>query len=197
MQTSEIAKRKPSIIYNNMIHLKPHTHTLKVMPWHTSKSSVTRFHLFMHACMHFVKGTTSDTLVQVNDCYCPGDEVAYECTVCGEGATVWSGSLFDCANDEIILRHGKFDNGTTAGECNNGAVTAHSIGVLDTYINNSRCFLSLLNVSMNTDANNKTVMCLHVNGVNEVVVNTLTASFTTGKAKLINFTFRPERLWQL
>ena len=111
--------------------------------------------------------------------------MAYECTVCGEGATVWTGSLFACASNEIVLRHRKFENVTvtTAGECNNGAVTAHSIGTLGRSVKNSRCFLSLLNVSANTPANNKTITCLHVDGINETVIDTLTASFTTGTCK--------------
>ena len=52
----------------------------------------------------------------------------FECTVCGVGATVWTGSLFDCIGGEILLRHRLFES--VSGKCNNGAVIARSIGVL-------------------------------------------------------------------
>ena len=45
--------------------------------------------------------------------------MAYECTVCGKGATVWTGNLFECASNEIILHHRGFESGIS-GECNIG-----------------------------------------------------------------------------
>ena len=114
-------------------------------------------------------------LVQVNSCTLLEQRaIAYECTVCGEGVTLWTGSLFDCASNGIILRHRLFEGGSASGargECNNGAVTAHSIGVLRE--NNTNCYISQLNISMNTDRNNKTVTCIHISGpLNETVVDT-------------------------
>ena len=108
--------------------------------------------------------------------------MAYECTVCGEGATVWTGNLFECASNEIILRHGGFESGIT-GECNRGAVTVAGIGILERDANSSRCFRSLLNISANTPTNNKTITCLHVDGINAAVIDTLSISFTTGACK--------------
>lgn len=106
--------------------------------------------------------------------------IIYECTACGKGATLWNGSLFDCAGDEIILRHSLFGNesGSAIGECNNGAVTAYSTGIEST--NNSSCYSSQLNISMNSDINNKTVTCVHVDGTKETHINTSTVSFETG-----------------
>ena len=120
----------------------------------------------------------------ITDCICPGHDIllTYECTVCGEGVTVWTGSLFDCTSNDIILRHRLLENGSasgTRGECNNGAVTAHNIGVLRE--NNTNCYISQLNISMmNTDISNKTVTCLHAFGPNETVVDTTTIHSING-----------------
>jgi hypothetical protein len=98
---------------------------------------------------------------------------------------VWTGNLFECASNEIILRHGSFESGIT-GECNSGAVTASSIGILerDVHVNSSsRCFRSLLYISANTHINNRTIACLHVDDINEAVIDTLSIGFTTGARK--------------
>ena len=104
--------------------------------------------------------------------------MTYECTVCGEGATVWTGSFFDCTGGEIILRHRLFEGTSATGECNNGAVIANSIGVID--INCSRCYSSQIHFSADNDKNNKTIMCLHVDGTTETVVDTASVIITTG-----------------
>ena len=100
----------------------------------------------------------------------------FECTVCGGAATVWTGNLFECPGNTIVLRHQEY--GSAIGECNNGAVIARSIGVLD--INGSRCFSSQLTVTINIEMNNKTVTCLYSNGTTEPVVDALKINITTG-----------------
>ena len=130
-------------------------------------------------------------LVQVNSCALfEQGAIVYECTACGEGGTEWTGSLFDCASNGIILRHGQFEDGSASGargECNNGAVTAltaHSIGVLRE--NNTNCYISQLNISMNTDINNKTVTCIHVYGPGETVVDTKTIGYiSAGRSNVL------------
>ena len=89
---------------------------------------------------------------------------------------MWTGSIFNCTSGEISLRHRLFgydsDSGARGG-CNDGAVTAHSVGVVST--NNTNCYVSQLNVMSTTyftDINDKTVTCLHVSGTNETVVDT-------------------------
>ena len=109
--------------------------------------------------------------------------VTFECSVCDRGATVWTGSLFDCLSksNEITLRHNQFESGSsTSGDCNNGAVVAHSTAVLST--NNTDCYISqlMINISMVTDVNNKTVTCRHVDDTSETVVDTVPLSFITG-----------------
>ena len=126
-------------------------------------------------------------LVLLNDCVCPGEEVTFECTVCGVGlATIWTGSLFNyCANDVIIFRHSLFDHGLAIGACN-GAVVARSIGVSESDVNGSYCYSSQLNVIINSVMNNKTVTCLHVDAISETVIDTLTINITTGACDIMH-----------
>ena len=125
--------------------------------------------------------TTNNQLTQLYDCVCPGEGLLYECTVCGEGATVWTGSAFFCtaAGNEIILRHSEYENASISGECNDGAVAARSIEVTDSQ--NGQCYSSQLDISLNAVKDNKTVECLYVAGINETLVDTHTIRFTTGK----------------
>ncbi len=122
-------------------------------------------HLFMKfsATYYITEGSrTSSNLVQIKGQYgiCPGDIAAYRCTVCGAGATLWSGSIFECTSGEILLRHAEFLNNRSAssigGQCNKGAVVAQSIGVdVDTNSSHSvrECYSSHLNISMNMSMN--------------------------------------------
>ena len=107
--------------------------------------------------------TSSNALVQLNDCVCLGHKVTYECTVCGNGATVWTGSLFDSSCSDIILRHRNFHPGSTSRICNNK--TANATGV--TIINGSWCFTSQLRFVINQDHINNTITCLHEYSVND------------------------------
>ena len=107
------------------------------------------------------------------------EAIAYQCTVCGEGATLWTGSLLNCNSNYLILSHRLFEDGSASGarrECNNGAVTARSVGVLrgNSTVN---CYISQLHISMNTDINNKTVTCIHAFGPSETVVDTMTIGY--------------------
>ena len=126
-------------------------------------------------------GSTSNTLVQLGDIVCPGQEVIYECTICGDGATVWTGSLFDCTSGDITLRHSGFEGGLATGECNNGALIARSTRIIT--INSTSCFISQLKFSASLDLvieSNSTVECFHVDGKNETIVDTVPVVFTTG-----------------
>ena len=76
----------------------------------------------------------------------------------GGRATLWSGTAFDCATNEIILRHNEFNDGSS-GECNQGAIIAQSVGVQDT------CFTSQLHVNISSALNNKTVNCSEINSM--------------------------------
>lgn len=63
-------------------------------------------------CDIVLSALQAENLHAITDCVCPGDVVTYECTVCGGLVTVWGGSAFQCAKQEIILSNRRF--GTSA-----------------------------------------------------------------------------------
>ena len=68
--------------------------------------------------------------MSTSGCGCSGESLIYECTVMdgAGGATVWTGSAFDCRSNEITLLHRLFtDSGGTSRECNNGAIVGRSL----------------------------------------------------------------------
>ena len=76
----------------------------------------------------------------------------FYCTAVGGGSTIWSVTAFDCTENDIILRHSEFTDGTS-GECNDGTITGHSVGV------EGNCFSSRLDVTISAELHNKTVVC--------------------------------------
>ena len=94
---------------------------------------------------------------------------------------MWTGSLFNCAgtNNEIVLLHNQFESGRF-GQCNDGAIVASITRVMDT-ISGSSCYISQLNFIVNCAMNNKAVICLHDNGTNDIIIDTLTVNITTGR----------------
>ena len=113
------------------------------------------------------------------ECACLGDTLTYSCTVLGSagGATVWSGTAFDCPTNEITLLHSVFKSGHRVyGVCNNGAIVAQRLGVENSY------YTSQLNVRLTSDVVGKTVTCINVlNLTSDVVQFTTTIENTTGK----------------
>ena len=85
-------------------------------------------------------------------CACPGEVLTYTCTIAGGEVTIWGGSAFDCEENEIILDHREFNNGTS-GKCNDGAIVGQSVDI------NGTCYTSQLNVTVSKGLNNKTVNC--------------------------------------
>ena len=115
-------------------------------------------------------------------CACLGEVLTFTCTVfdSGDGATVWSGSAFDCDGNEITLIHRNFDRGALGG-CNERAIIGESIGVSD----NRTCFTSRLNVTVSTGLNNKMVNCSNSGvGIRSIGSSTITI---TGKHYSINY----------
>ena len=79
------------------------------------------------------------------------------CTVIGtrSGATIWAGSAFSCAGNEISLRHESFfQSGGISKDCNRGAIVGKSVSMI-----NETCFTSELNVTVSTELNFTTVSC--------------------------------------
>lgn len=101
-------------------------------------------------------------------CICPGHILTFECTNVGGGITVWKGSFFNCppANEIQITHDLSQFRGTNsfAGECNDGAVVASRLSVMDNNI-----FKSQLQVNRTASAslNGSTITCVHDGGVRD------------------------------
>ena len=94
----------------------------------------------------------------------------------GGSGTVWRGTAFSCdnSNDEIILLHSRFVNGTI-GTCNDGTIVGQDIRVEnDTY------YTSQLSVLATSDLIDKSTKCIHDEYANTTVVGSFTISPITG-----------------
>ena len=125
-------------------------------------------------------------LVQETDCVCPGYAVEFKCTVIGSGSTVWKGTAFQCSDSDgsLILRHSHFVNRTDDKVCNDGAVVARPLQIIENFP--QTYYMSQLRLTIGLETNNKSVQCAHDNGTEENVVGTITVSITSG---LSNFKF--------
>ena len=115
----------------------------------------------------------------VNDCTCQGHNVIYECTVSGNGATVWKGSAFDCSlpNNEITIFHTINYTSERPQTCNgNGAIIVHAIGAE----NNS--YISQITIQVSAEFNGTTVVCAHDNGTDTTEIASAILNITTGTA---------------
>ena len=112
-----------------------------------------------------------------NTCICSGDRIIYECSVSGPGATVWSGSLFQCPaqQDELFLLHSIFDGVKKYCNTTNRAVVVHSVS------HENNCFTSQLEFSADPSMNYSTVMCTHDNEVDLIAIASQTLIITIGK----------------
>lgn len=117
----------------------------------------------------------SPKLKVLSDCVCPGHNLRYECTVVGEGTTVWQGSAFSCPSiNDISLRHTKFRTQTAFGECNNGSISGRGVSV----IGNS--YTSQLNVTVSSNLSGKTVECVYDDGLTTTTIGNSSMLITSG-----------------
>ena len=109
--------------------------------------------------------------------------MVYECRVLGPGTTHWEGSAFhtDCGNS-IILRHSQFSSQSAGGSCNNGGIVGHSVGIVD------QCFVSQLNVTIESSLNGATVSCIYVSEGQRRDIGNNTIVIITGTSNLVKTT---------
>ena len=116
---------------------------------------------------------------------CPGEVVNYTCTIVDTsgnppiGSSLWRGTAFNCptSSNGISLRHSLFSTSGATGTCNNGAITAESVGVVD------NCYTSRLMVTVSSELNETTVECT-LSGVRVVGSRTMLIA-GTGKLFLL------------
>ena len=116
-------------------------------------------------------------LLQIAGCLCPGETLIYQCVVPSGTATVWRGSAFNCTSSTIILHHSQYTSGSSGGECNDNSIRGQGL-----YVANSS-YVSILNITVNSDYSNKTIECAYYDGsrlipVGRSIINT---SLSTGK----------------
>ena len=129
--------------------------------------------------LYYTSLTSANNLLYIHygNCICPGDTIAFVCSVSGGAATVWKGSFFtdcpDTGESEIILSHRRFEHGVTK-TCNDGAIVAYSTEVT----NNSHS--SQLNVTVSPEMHNGTIECIG-DGLNVTSIGAYTLILATGK----------------
>ena len=108
----------------------------------------------------YYAGHTSgiNELRRITECICLNYSVVYECSIDGDGFTLWRGSAFDCieSSNEINLAHNMQGD---EGSCNNGNIVARSIPT------NSTAYVSQLTIlDFNLVLNGRSINCSHGNG---------------------------------
>ena len=125
---------------------------------------------------HLASVSASSTFQAIS---CPGDVLTIECTITGGGATVWLGTAIQCgysSTNEFFLLHSRFNGSRHSTECNNGAIAAQGLGV----VNGS--YISQLNVTVSPELNNTAVECRHDNGTAEMFIRSIQITvLATGK----------------
>ena len=124
-------------------------------------------------------GALRNELIITSDCICPGFSLTYECTVKGteSGFTVWRGSAFSCASNEITLRHRRFTSEEGAlGECNRGAILGSSLRIMA-----GSFYTSRLSVRVSPEVIGKSIECIldDINVTSKSIGNA-TVNITTG-----------------
>ena len=110
------------------------------------------------------------------NCACPSELLTFTCNIIGGGNTLWNGTTFHCASNEIILRHSQFSlPAGTSGSCNSGAITGRSVGVTN------GCYSSELNVTVSPDFSGRTIQCIHDGSTGLRIINITTLNVVTGK----------------
>ena len=97
-------------------------------------------------------------------CTCLGQELTFECTVDGDGATYWQGSaLQECSNqvhDRVIIRHSQHHTQqNTTQECGS---TGTVVGTPVSAVNMS--YTSQLTINVSQNLNGSTIECVSDRG---------------------------------
>ena len=104
-----------------------------------------------------------------------GQEVIYECTVSGSGATTWGGTaLEECSQGKILLRHSDFTPGYVINKTcgNNGLISGRAVSA-ENEIYTSQLILNVSDITVG-----ETIEC---SGGREEGVERAQISLSTGK----------------
>ena len=117
-------------------------------------------------------------LISASDCICPGYELKLRCTVTGIGFVEWRGTaLYN--NCTIRLTTTGFASGKIGGSCNDGSIVAHWIE------RQGQNYTSQLIILIDSTLAGKTVVCLHNNLYDDIIIGEHVITFTTGTSNNI------------
>lgn len=120
-------------------------------------------------------------LTMLSGCTCPGHNQIYECTVVGEGATIWKGTLFECVatNNEIVLFH-EYSNGISSSQrvCNNGTITGRIIRA------ENGTYTSQVTITVHPEMDSRSIQCIYdsIDGTSTEIGSDI-LTITTGNSK--------------
>ena len=102
--------------------------------------------------------------------------MTYECTVSGNGATIWKGTAFNCSltNNELAVFHTVNFTSQRSLPCNNGAITVHAIGA------ENGSYKSQVTIQVSDELNGTTVVCAYDNGTLSIEIDSAILNITTG-----------------
>lgn len=122
----------------------------------------------------FKQGLTAQNELTIkSSCTCSGYNKVFDCSIVGEGTTVWQGSVFDCSTNDISLRHTNIASGVAIGVCNDGAIVGRGIAV------NGSCYTSQLTVNVNSAMDGRTVECVYDDGASTNTIGTTVLTLTS------------------
>ena len=105
--------------------------------------------------------------------------MVYECTVTGGVFTVWGGSAFQCAGNEITLPNSEFGAvPPPAAVCNNGQIIGRGIS------QQNNCYTSQLNITLGEELIGRNVMCGIDDGQQLTTIDNIVLATPTSKCNI-------------
>ena len=93
--------------------------------------------IYCYSVYFMISESADSEFAALSDCTRPGHDQIFECTVVGEGATIWKGTAFDCVgtDNEIVLLHAS--SSSSPLQCNDGAIQGRIVRAINnTYTHN-------------------------------------------------------------
>ena len=102
--------------------------------------------------------------------------MTYECTVFGNGITIWKGTAFDCSltNNELAIFHTINFTSQRPLPCNNGAIVGRAVRA------ENGSYTSQIIIQVSNEFNGTTVVCAHDNGTNSTDIGSAILNITQG-----------------
>ena len=128
-------------------------------------------------CLVYPVESRSSELTVLTSCTCPGQQLIFECTASGSGATVWRGTaLNQCPGGQVFMRHSEFQSGRT-WTCNGQNVIVGRTVAISV---SNRSYTSQLEVTVSNGLNGREVQCFYDNGTIHFIIGVRTIQITTG-----------------